>query len=111
MATASVGSAEARAKIAPRLQRAAEELESGAAQAPLTGLVRSDAAGNIQVYVHVTDTSAEHLKMLGANGLQNMLASPALRIVQGWIRPNNLMVIAALPFVTRVTPPQYAIPR
>lgn len=99
------------AKIAPSLATAADKLQSGAIQPPLTGLVRSDAAGNIQVYVHVTDTSDVHLAELGKRGLQNMLASPALSIVQGWVKPQNLTELAALPFVTRITPPRYAIPR
>lgn len=98
-------------KIAPALASAARQLESGTRQPPLTGLVRSDTAGNIQVYVHVTDTSAAHLDELGKHGLQNMLASPALRIVQGWVKPQYLTELAALSFVTRVTPPRYAIPR
>lgn len=98
-------------KVSPALSNAAQQLESGAIEAPLTGQVRSDAAGNIQVYVHVTDTSDAHLDELGKHGLQNMLASPALRIVQGWVKPQELAELAALPFVTRITPPQYAIPR
>lgn len=98
-------------KISPALSNAAQQLEDGAIKAPLTGAVRSDAAGNIQVYVHVTDTSDAHLDELGKHGLQNMLASPALRIVQGWVKPQYLIELAALPFVTRVTPPRYAIPR
>lgn len=98
-------------KIAPRLATAAAQLENGSTQAPLTGLVRSNAAGNIQVYVHVTDTSSEHLAALGQQGLKNMLASPALGIVQGWVKPQNLAGLAALPFVTRITPPRYTIPR
>lgn len=101
----------ANGKIAPALESAARQLESGAVQPPLTGQVRSDAAGNIQVYVHVTDTSDAHLDELGKHGLQNMLASPALHIVQGWVKPQYLIELAALPFVTRVTPPRYAIPR
>lgn len=98
-------------KIAPQLASVASRLENGSIQPPLTGLVRSDAAGNIQVYVHVTDTSDAHLAELGKHGLQNMLASPALSIVQGWVKPQNLAGLAALPFVTRITPPRYAIPR
>lgn len=98
-------------KIAPALASAAQQLENGTRQPPLTGLVRSDDKGNIQVYVHVTDTSAEYLDALAQHGLQHMLASPALKIVQGWVRPQNLSALAALPFVTRITPPRYAIPR
>lgn len=99
------------AKISPSLVNAVQQLENGRIRPPLTGPVRSDAQGNIQVYVHVTDTSAEHLTVLGRHGLQNMLASPALRIVQGWVQPQKLASLAALPFVVRITPPRYAIPR
>lgn len=110
-AAAAAHSATKADKIAPALTSAARQLENGTRQPPLTGLVRSDDKGNIQVYVHVTDTSAEHLDALAQHGLQHMLASPALKIVQGWVQPQNLSALAALPFVTRITPPRYAIPR
>lgn len=99
------------AKISTALANAAQRLENGNIRSPLTGPVRSDAQGNIQVYVHVTATSAEKLTVLGQHGLRHMLASPALRIVQGWVQPQKLVSLAALPFVVRITPPRYAIPR
>ncbi len=98
-------------KISPLLAVAARELQSGAGANPLNGLVRSDARGRIQVYVYVDDTSAGAVSTLGANGLQNMLVNPAMHIAQGWVKPQNLDKLAALSFVTRITPPHYARPR
>lgn len=98
-------------KIAPVLTNFVQQLQSGAIRLPATGPVRSDKQGRIQIYVYVTDTSSATVSALHDRGLQNAIASPEMHIVQGWIKPEDLVNLAALPFVTRITPPQYGRPR
>ncbi|MGH8282716.1 MAG: hypothetical protein ACRESE_02600 [Gammaproteobacteria bacterium] len=107
----SPGSVAATAKIAPILANAARQLGTGNGQAQLDGPVRSDSQGRIQVYIYVVTTSAEVVSTLKAQGLQNVVVSPAMQIVQGWVKPKDLDKLATLPFVTRITPPTYAYPR
>lgn len=97
-------------KIAPVLLSAVQQLQGGA-NLESNGPVRSDAKGRIQIYVHVTNTSSETVTVLTSDGLQDTEVSPEMNIVQGWIAPSDLVNLAALPFVTRITPPQYARPR
>ncbi|MGH8403829.1 MAG: hypothetical protein ACRESO_10590 [Gammaproteobacteria bacterium] len=97
-------------KISPALMQAAQQLQGGGGL-PENGPVRSDAQGRIQVYVHVNDTSAATVTALAGHGLQDTLVSPEMHIVQGWVNPSDLAQLAALPFVTYVTPPTYAKPR
>lgn len=99
----------AAAKISPALVQAAHQFQGGGGL-PANGPVRSDAHGRIQVYVYVSSTTVEVTAALGTQGLQDQVISPALRVVQGWVLPQNLEAIAALPFVTRITPPHYAQP-
>ncbi|MDE2140502.1 MAG: hypothetical protein KGJ17_08395, partial [Gammaproteobacteria bacterium] len=75
------------------------------------GPVRSDARGRIQVYVHVSDTSTAAVTVLAGHGLQDTVVSPEMHIVQGWLSASDLVKLAALPFVTYITPPNYAKPR
>ena len=99
-------------KISPLLQSAVQQLERGTPPSAFhTGLVRADDQGRLQVYVHVSALTADNIFTLSANGLISVVPSPALRLVQGWIKPSDLNAIAALPFVTRITPPSYAQPR
>ncbi|MGH8320929.1 MAG: hypothetical protein ACRESX_09795 [Gammaproteobacteria bacterium] len=98
-------------KITPVLASAARQLQSNDGRVPLDGLVRSDSQGRIQVYVYVDTDPAEVMSALSARGLQDALASPVMHIVQGWVKPQDLSNLAALPFVTRITPPRYAQPR
>jgi hypothetical protein len=93
-------------KVAAAVTRAASRLEAGQA---LDGQeARSDAEGRLEVYVHVTDTSADSLAKLEATGLKNAVPSPAMGLVQGWIAPRDISALAALTVVTRITLPQYA---
>ncbi|MGA9851782.1 MAG: hypothetical protein WBR15_02495 [Gammaproteobacteria bacterium] len=95
-------------KIAPTLAAAARQLYASTAAAPLTGLVRSDSKGRIQVYVYVTNTSLNVISELGAHKLQDVVISPTMQIAEGWVKPQDLDSLAALPFVIRITPPRYA---
>lgn len=98
------------AKISPVLMQAAQQLQRGGSLS-VNGPVRSDAQGRIQVYVHVSDTSAAALTALASRGLQDTVLSPQMHIVQGWVRPADLMSLATLPFVIYITPPTYGKPR
>ena len=98
-------------KIAPVLLTAMQQLQSGTATLPLSGPVHSDTQGRIQVYVYVTGTSGEAVTALQNRGLQDTVVSPAMHIVQGWVKPADMVNLVALPFVTRITPPLYGRPR
>lgn len=98
-------------KIAPILASAARQLQAKTAATPFNGLVRSDAEGRLEIYVFVDSVSPAVVTALRARGLENSLASPSMRIVQGWAKPQSLDSLAALPFVIRITPPHYAHPR
>lgn len=103
--------ANATAKIAPALAAVAAKLEAGAdPQSFAQGMVRADAQGRVQVYVRLNEITADELGALKANGLVNIVPSPALHVVQGWVKPENLTALAALPFVIRITPPSYGHP-
>ncbi|MDE2024685.1 MAG: hypothetical protein KGL00_09550 [Gammaproteobacteria bacterium] len=102
--------ASASAKISPVLLHAAQQLQRGDSL-PANGPVRSDARGRIQVYVHVSDTSTAAVTVLAGHGLQDTVVSPEMHIVQGWLSASDLVKLAALPFVTYITPPNYAKPR
>ena len=97
-------------KIAQTLLNAAQQLRCGVSL-PANGPVRSDAQGRLQVYVHVSSTTPEAVAALASHGLQDAAVSPEMNIVQGWVSPANLVNLAALSFVTRITPPRYAHPR
>lgn len=95
-------------KIDPSLVVVAQQLENGVDPARFaTGRVRADTAGRIQVYVYTEQQTPKMLQQLSEAGLQNMLASEAMRVVQGWVHPQQLNRLADLPFVRRIAPPVY----
>lgn len=99
------------AKIAPALATVAEKLEAGAdPQSYAQGMVRADAQGRLQVYVHLNEITPDELAALKAHGLVNIVPSPALHVVQGWVKPEDIVGLAGLPFVIRITPPSYGHP-
>jgi len=96
-------------KVSPRLQMTAQELSAGTRPSEFqSGLVHADNQGRLQVYVYINDFSPGNLDTLAAHGLVDAMPSPPLHLVQGWVKPQDLDLIASLPFVTRITPPQYA---
>jgi hypothetical protein len=97
-------------KITQTLLNAAQQLQRGVSL-PANGPVRSDVQGRLQVYVHVSSTAPEAVAALASHGLQDTAVSPEMNIIQGWVSPANLANLAALSFVTRITPPRYAHPR
>ncbi len=102
----------AAAKVSPSLTAAGARLESGVNPASFArGAVRADSAGRLQVYVYVDQLTPAVLAGLAAHGLVQAVPSPELHLVQGWVNPHNLLALADLPFVIRITPPRYALPR
>lgn len=97
-------------KISPALLNAVRQSQGGV-NLPANGSVRSDAQGRIQIYVYVTNTSADTISALASHGLKNMEPSATMNVVQGWISPSAMVTLAALPSVIRITPPRHAIPR
>ena len=96
-------------RIAPALAVAAQRLAAGAPVSDFAqGPVHADARGRLQVYVSVDAVTAEHTQALRNAGLADAEPSAAMGVVQGWLSPARLQAIAALPFVTRITPPRYA---
>jgi hypothetical protein len=96
-------------KLSPRLQAAAQQLMAG--RSPMefqSGLVRADSQGRLQVYVYIDDFAPANLSALITHGLVDAMPSPSLLLVQGWVKPQDLDVIASLAFVSRITPPHYA---
>lgn len=110
-------------KLAPRLAVIAhaathQETESLMAPALTRQLFRRNsplearwnAAGQVQVYLHFnargTPPGGQELAALGATGV---VPSPELGVVQAWIPADKLATVAALPGVTRVTLPHYAV--
>src|SRR5574337_750012 len=71
---------------------------------------RWNAAGQVQVYLHFdargTRPGDQELAALGATGV---VPSPELGVVQAWIPADKLAMAAALPGVTHVTLPHYAV--
>lgn len=76
-----------------------------------TPLVKVDDEGNIQVYVHMSETSGENIEQLKGMGLVPEITNDDLKIVQGWIPGGSLEKAADLGFVSRITPPSYGHPR
>lgn len=100
------------AKISPSLTAVAAQLESGMNPGNFArGAVRADSKGRLQVYVYVAQLTPAVLARLAAHGLVKAAPSPALHLVQGWVNPHDLDTLAGLPFVIRITPPRYALPR
>lgn len=106
-ATVATPAADAPQKIAPAVAAALSHMQAGLPLDPHEA--RSDADGRLQVYVYVTDISAASVQALAASGLKDAVPSPSLGLVQGWIAPKDVSALAALPVVTRITLPRYAI--
>lgn len=99
-------------KIAPMLKSVAQQLAAGRSPSDFTaGQVRADSRGRLQVYVYISSFSPDNLAILAKQGLADAMPSPALHLVQGWVKPQDLDGLAGLAFVTRITPPRYAQPR
>ncbi|MGB9429556.1 MAG: hypothetical protein WCC11_06715 [Gammaproteobacteria bacterium] len=72
---------------------------------------RWNAQGQVQIYIyydrnHVTPDAAG-LMQLGAT---NIHVTPLMGVVEGWVPASKLATVAGLPWVRRVSVPQYLIP-
>jgi hypothetical protein len=76
-----------------------------------TPFVKVDGSGRIQVYLHLTALGDEERAELTQAGAQIDVAMERLKLVQAWLPYERVEAVAALPFVTRITPPSYATPR
>ncbi len=70
-------------------------------------LVRVNDAGEIQVYVVLTEWSADYVAVLEARGLRVEHTVPNRRLIQGWVPSGVVDEIAALDAVKEVKPPSY----
>lgn len=93
-------------KLAPMVSTALAQLQAGRALDERTA--RSDAAGRLQVYVYVTDTSPEGVAQLTALGLGDPEPVPSMGLIQGWIAPKDVGALVASSVVIRITLPTYA---
>jgi hypothetical protein len=108
-------------KISPRLAEVIGNMaETGAARNGIeslsaedfsTPLVKVDDEGNIQVYVHMSESSDENIEQLKGLGLITEVVNQKLNIVQGWLPYGSVEQAAGLGFVSRITPPSYGYPR
>jgi Subtilase family/FG-GAP-like repeat len=102
-------------KVAPALREAAAAVQDrmlngkdgSPPDAVSTDIVRVNPAGEIHVYVILTEFRPEHVAALAALGLGVELTLPDFQLVQGWLPAAALDAIAALDFVKEVRPPGY----
>ena len=71
-------------------------------------LVHVDAAGRVQVYVHVAQVTSAVIKSLASAGLAVDTSNADMRVVQGWVSSSSLDRLAAVAGVQSVAPPVYA---
>jgi hypothetical protein len=72
-----------------------------------TELVRVNDAGEIQVYVILSDFEPSCVSRLRALGLRVEVELPRFRLVQGWVPSGAVDAVAALDCVRAVKPPAY----
>ena len=63
--------------------------------------------GRMQIYVHLSSFGETQLNALRSLDVEIEIANEDLAIIQGWAPFDQIENIAALSFVTRVTPPSY----
>jgi len=83
---------------------------------PASGLptgARHDAAGRVQVDVHYDCRLAAPLTALAAAGLDpgTRVNAPPYCVIEGWADPASVSRLAAVPGVSRISLPDYVLPR
>ena len=96
---------------AQHMRKVSASIRAVLAEPRSTDRVRVNAAGEIHVYVILTEFRPEHVVRLEALGMRVELTLPAFLLVQGWIPGGAIETVAALAFVREVKPPDYPIPR
>ena len=71
--------------------------------------VRFDSSGNVQVYIHLTNTEAGTLQQLRDLGADIEITNSDVNIVQAWVPPSALDDIAGLEAVEEITAPDYGV--
>jgi hypothetical protein len=101
-------------KISGHVRDAVDKVTSGDWQParqlrnqPGSAIVRIDSSGNVQCYVYLTDVSQIKLDLLEDRMSRTEVINRELKIVQGWIDCRKMKRVAELPFVLRITPPEY----
>lgn len=72
-----------------------------------TPLVKVDNEGKIQTYVYFRAFGLDEKSLLEAWDVVIEITNKELGIIQAWIPFNRIYEIAELPFVERITPPNY----
>ena len=85
----------------------ARELGASALSNPL---VRVNEEGSIQTYIHVHTFGAEEKVLIETYGVTIEITNEELGIIQAWVPFDRIDEVAELPFVKRVTPPNYGTP-
>ncbi len=109
----------ASALISPKLQEVIEALRADGvtqdnaqqrnARAYSTPLVKVDDTAAIQVHVKVSGIDRSMLATLERMGMRIELHNEDLGLIQGWVPYERIDDAAALKFVERISPPDYAI--
>jgi len=114
-ASAPAGATLGNPKIAPVLAATARKvraaLDASAAKGLSTRFVHVNGAGQIQIYVRVSHFGDDVRAALEKAGARVERASQPLGVYQAWATPAALERLAALPEVTRITPPAYGFPK
>ncbi|HVY55229.1 MAG TPA: hypothetical protein VHC46_05675, partial [Thermodesulfobacteriota bacterium] len=76
-----------------------------------TLVVKVDDQGNVQVYVHMNETSGDEISQLEGLGFVPEVTNDDLKIAQGWLPHDSIEKAAELGFVTKITPPSYGFTR
>lgn len=72
-----------------------------------TRLVKVDADGMIEVYIHCNEIGDDNVDRLVDLGLDAEVINDDLKIVQGWLPHEVIEEASGLGFVDRITPPSY----
>lgn len=72
--------------------------------------VKVDSAGNIQCYIFLTEINEKNVAAVKTKAARFELMDETAQIIQAWIPHRAIPELAALPFVIRISPPDYGRP-
>ncbi len=93
----------------PAIKFSAQTLPKAVQDALTTHMLRINAKGEAQVYILMTEVNGENLNQLKAVGVTIEIPDPQNRRVQARIPISRIQAVGALPFVTYVRLPTYAV--
>lgn len=97
------------AKIQPMLNRAVSLTRNGLSAQSLAGpMMKLTESGQVQVYVHMAETSDAAISRLKSLGLKIDLLNDELKVAQGWLSLSSIETVAGLDVVKQITLPSYA---